>query len=278
VVELKTQNGRIRALTHGDIPEAVKLSSAAGWNQTADDWRLLLELAADGCVCVEADGGVVATTTFMCYGRQLGWIGMVLTHSEYRGRGFATHLLTHVLTRAEALGVRTVKLDATEQGQRLYSKLGFVAEQPVERWFRAAVPVATQQTSATRGEISPWFKADAAAFGTDRSTLLRQLAQRGPCSTNARAYVLTRSGRNTAYIGPCVAQDSRATRELLHSVVRTPAAGGWAWDLLPQNRDVASLAIELGFTPQRRLVRMSRGEKLQGEAKMVHAIAGFEFG
>jgi GNAT superfamily N-acetyltransferase len=275
---LKTQNGRIRALTEGDIPDAVQLSSAAGWNQTADDWRLLLELAPDGCVCLEADEGVAATTTFMCYGRRLGWIGMVLTHSKYRGRGFATQLLTHVLTRADALGVRTVKLDATEQGQRLYSKLGFVAEQPVERWFRAAAPVAPEKTSATRGEISSWLKVDAAAFGTDRSKLLEQLARRGACSANARAYVLTRCGRNTAYIGPCVAQDTSATRELLGSVVRTPAAGGWAWDLLPQNRDAMSLAMELGFTRQRRLVRMSRGEKLQGEAGMVQAIAGFEFG
>jgi GNAT superfamily N-acetyltransferase len=256
----------------------VQLSSAAGWNQTADDWRLLLELAADGCVCIEADGGVVATTTLMCYGRRLGWIGMVLTHSEYRRRGFATQLLMHVLTRADALGVRTVKLDATEQGQPLYRKLGFVAEQAVERWFRAAVPVAAQKTSGTRGEISLWFKADAAAFGTDRSQLLQQLAQRGACSANARAYVLTRSGRNTAYIGPCVAQDSSAARDLLYSAVTTPAAGGWAWDLLTQNGEAVSVAIELEFTPQRRLIRMFRGEKLQGEARMVHAIAGFEFG
>jgi len=53
---------------------------------------------------------------------------------------------------------------------------------------------------------------------------------------------------------------------------------GWYWDILPANRDATALAKEFGFAPQRRLVRMSRGEPLRGREEFIYAIAGFEFG
>jgi hypothetical protein len=50
------------------------------------------------------------------------------------------------------------------------------------------------------------------------------------------------------------------------------------WDLLPSNQDAVSLATELGFSTQRRLTRMFRGEQLRGRDELVYAIAGFELG
>ena len=115
---------------HG--PLGLRFSSIAGWNQTIDDWRLLLASAA--CYGVEIDGRLVSTATLICYGRRLGWIGMVLTHPEFRRRGLARELVTHLIARAEELGMETVKLDATDEGRGLYESLGFRAEQSVERW------------------------------------------------------------------------------------------------------------------------------------------------
>ena len=83
----KENTPRDRPLEHRDMREALSLSTASGWNQTADDWRLLLELDSEGCLAVECDGLLAATTTLVCYGRQLGWIGMVLTRPEFRRRG-----------------------------------------------------------------------------------------------------------------------------------------------------------------------------------------------
>ena len=89
------------------------LSSLAGWNQTIDDWRLLLKASA-ACYGAEIDGRLVATATLICYERTLAWIGMVLTHPEFRRRGLARGLVTRILERAEQLGVRTLKLDASD--------------------------------------------------------------------------------------------------------------------------------------------------------------------
>jgi GNAT superfamily N-acetyltransferase len=109
------------------------LSSIAGWNQTIDDWRFLLN-ESTACYGEEIDGRIVATASLICYWRKLAWIGMVLTHPEFRRQGLARGLVTQLMERAEQLGVQTVKLDATDEGQSLYESLGFRAEQAVERW------------------------------------------------------------------------------------------------------------------------------------------------
>jgi len=123
-----------RLLRLGDVAAALQLSTQAGWNQTEDDWHTLRNLAPESCWVIEMDGKLAATTTLLCYGRRLGWIGMVLTSQEYRRRGLAKRLLTTVLAQADSIGIETLKLDATEQGRPLYEQFGFRSEQEIERW------------------------------------------------------------------------------------------------------------------------------------------------
>src|SRR5579871_2520069 len=115
----------VRLLKEEDVAAATELSAEAGWNQTVDDWRMLLQLAPDGCFGMDADGRLVSTATFVCFGRELAWIGMVLTTAAYRRRGFARKLLGQAIERADELGIESLKLDATDQGQPLYESLGF---------------------------------------------------------------------------------------------------------------------------------------------------------
>src|SRR2546423_14442021 len=71
----------------------MELSTQAGWNQTPEDWRTLIQLDSKGCFGVEVEGRLVATTTLLCYGRLLAWVGMVLTRVEWRGRGVCRGVL-----------------------------------------------------------------------------------------------------------------------------------------------------------------------------------------
>src|ERR1019366_1792258 len=83
----------IAGLEECDIDPAVQLSTSAGRNQTASDWRMQLQPSPDGCFGIHAQGNLVATATLMRYDRRLGWIGMVLIHADYRRRGLARALL-----------------------------------------------------------------------------------------------------------------------------------------------------------------------------------------
>ena len=45
--------GKLRRLVQADVQAALQLSMQAGWNQTADDWSMLLQLAPHSCLAIE---------------------------------------------------------------------------------------------------------------------------------------------------------------------------------------------------------------------------------
>ncbi len=250
----------LRRLRAEDIPAATLLSAEAGWNQTAEDWRTLLELSPKGCLAIEVDGHLASTTTLLCYGRRLAWVGMVLTKEEYQRRGFARRLLAHALEHADTMGIATIKLDATDQGQPLYESLGFHSEQAIERWSRPCENAAQLPASGASKE-EPWHDLDSQVFGTDRSELLKRLARLNPPTSISQSYLFTRPGRVTAYLGPCVGEDPLQTRHLIEEYVLNSQCA-WSWDLFPRNHEAVALARDLGFYPKRHLVRMARGKEL----------------
>ncbi|PYV80004.1 MAG: hypothetical protein DMG96_02070 [Acidobacteria bacterium] len=282
MVEMETSTAQLRLMTPDDLAAATELSAAAGWNQTPEDWQMLIGLEPHSCFAVEADGRLVSTTTLLCYSQRLAWIGMVLTSANYRGRGFARRLLAAALDRADSLRIETLELDATEQGRPLYEAFGFQAEQAVERWSRPASaqlhPLEPKRSSHF-ASLSPHLRAlDLQAFGTDRSNILQALAPRSTLELASNAFSFSRPGRTTQYLGPCIADDPASAREIIISVLNASVHANWSWDVLPANKQAVALASELGFTRQRCLTRMTRGKPLRGHEEMVFAITGFELG
>lgn len=245
----------LQVLAERHLPDLLRLSSAAGWNQTEADWRRLLELEPEGCFGMQADGRIAASATVITYGKELAWIGMVLTLPECRGRGYATQLMKRCLDYCDQRGIGTARLDATEMGLPVYARLGFVEEYEVQRRAGELQPV------------EPWdavfdFELDRLAFGADR----RRLLEKTGCS---------RPGRVAAYIGPITARTSdEAEDRILHCGV----SGSCFWDVPAANPAALALAERLGFQPVRRLVRMRRGPAIREQPRFVFALAGFEYG
>lgn len=251
------------------------LSGLAGWNQTEADWNLLLHLHPEGCLAMECDGDVVASTTLMCYGDDVAWLGMVLTHPSYRRRGFARRLVESALRIAEAKNIKSVKLDATERGLPLYESLGFRKEQLVERRSRLG-PLVVRPDSPTRTG-RPKLEIDRQAFGAGRAQLLERLAERASPFVTDDGFGMTRPGAHASYLGPCVARSPESARLLIPSCLSTDH-GDWLWDLLPLNRSAVKLAEDLGFTVSRTQVRMVKGPYIRGNESMIYALGGLELG
>ena len=277
IESVRGSQGRLRLLTIKDVLPALELSAEAGWNQTADDWRMLIDLAPQSCMGIEVDGELAATTTLLCYGQRLAWIGMVLTKIKFRGRGLARRLLTEALTMADQMKIESVKLDATDQGQPLYKKSGFRVEQPVERWARAGIAAVISPSTGPNSLPKRWQEADYEAFGEDRSALIAKLAQHESVWSHSKSFLLARSGSKTAYVGPCVSEDAQVARSLIAQCAQRTQAT-LSWDLLSQNKNAVTLAKDFGFTPRRHLTRMVRGKDLRGREESIYALAGFEFG
>lgn len=257
----------VRPLTPPDVAQALDLSAEAGWNQTANDWQRVIALEPDHCLTIEDSGAVAATATLLRYGVELGWVGMVLTRSTHRRRGLARRLLERLVPA----GVRTLKLDATEEGRPLYESLGFVDEQPIERWRRD--PAACEPGEASRGRAHQPL--DTEAFGVDRARLLESL---GDAFVVPGGHAFERPGTRARYFGPCVARDLETAGRLARAAIAGHPAEPWFWDILPANKGAIALACDLGFTPVRSLARMRRGPPSSGNDRLVYAIAGFEFG
>jgi GNAT superfamily N-acetyltransferase len=258
----------VRLLRFADVPAALRLCATAGWNQTAEDWRRMIELEPEACFGVEVEGELVATTTLLCYGADLAWVGMVLTHPDHQRRGYGRQLVSAALDVARARQIPCIKLDATDQGRALYESLGFVVEQAIERWRgpgRSSVP-------AARAGVIP-LELDKQAFGADRSRFLQALDS--PPTTAENGYVMSRPGAHTRYLGPCIATDRRTAESLISA---TLAEGTWFWDFLPSNHSAQALTTQFGFERVRRLVRMRVGKPIVTRDDWVFAIAGFEAG
>ena len=267
----------IRRLCPSDLDGALRLTRAAGWNQLAADWERLLFLEPEGCFVLECDGQIAASTTVLCYGNDLAWVGMVLTAPEFRRRGFAESLIVHALEFAESRKIANLKLDATDSGIELYRKYGFMNECEIERWRRNPGPIEPAGVSP----YSPDAVYDRMNFGADRTRLLKELAKLGAASILEEGYAMGRPGFSAAYFGPCVAKSGAVARRLLHWFLADNAAQPVFWDLFPANKEAVRIAEEFGFSPVRRLTRMvlsHTGAHRIPTSPDVFAIGGFELG
>ena len=262
-------------LKTGDLPQLMALSAGAGWNQTAEDWEMLLALAPDTCLGLECDRQLAATTTLICYGTRLAWLGMVLTGSAFQRRGFARALVTRALELARERQIETVELDATDQGRPLYESFGFVAECAIERWFRGEI--GSNHEGAPRSDLRRVLETDREVFPADRSAVLSALWRRSQVFRVQNSYLFCRPGRRASYIGPFICNDRTTAEELLAHGLAS-GEGSFLWDLFPTNGPARELAWRHGFERERALTRMSWGKKLCESIEPIYGIAGFELG
>src|SRR5690242_3237924 len=103
------------------IPQAVALSSALNWPYRAEDWRFALELGHG--VAVEAEAGLAATALWWPYEPTFASFGMIIVAPALQGRGIGRLLMDELLRQADG---RSIILNSTREGYRLYERLGFV--------------------------------------------------------------------------------------------------------------------------------------------------------
>ena len=269
----------IRTLSILDVPQAMELSQLAGWNQTDRDWQRVLLLEPEGCFCFEMNGRVVATATAIRYERTLGWIGMVLTHPDFRRLGYARQLMEHTVEWLRSAGMGAVKLDATTSGAPLYSTLGFTVECEVERWMRTPIgPVVAPYVPRYAS-----FQLDQKAFGVPRKELMNMLREESWAGSPEMGFAVSRPGAKAAYFGPCIAANEVHARKFLDWFCSQHPEQDLFWDLLPENRAAVALAEQAGFSVARKLVRMSLQLRTDLDVPKTdpfayYALAGFEYG
>ena len=261
----------LRLLQTADIPFAMAVKNAAGWNQSERDWAGYLEYEPDGCFLAEVDGQPAGTATSIRYGDRFGWIGMVLVDPQRRRAGIGTKLLRRAIDYLQARGVRAVKLDATPMGRTVYVLLGFRDEYELSR-FEGPAPAPVAATSAavqfmTERDLLELADFDAEAFGARRDAVLRSMSARNPefCFVRRAAgaitgYLIARHGHRAVQIGPWIARDAESADELLRAFWRRVPGKRVFVDVPHPNAAGLELIRGYGFTVQRGYTRMFLGE------------------
>jgi GNAT superfamily N-acetyltransferase len=289
-VTAPTEELRTAPLAEVNAPAASLLSAEAGWNQTVDDWRLMLE-QGEAVGQFSPEGQLVASALLMPYDERIAWIAMVLTTADFRRRGLATRNLRWAIERCRERRL-IAGLDATPDGVEVYRPLGFQDVCGLQR-LRAEQPgalrlprrdVAIRSLQAAR-DLDAIARLDVRVFGAERRQLLIHLIRSEPrrallaeAGGALAGFVLARPGRVALHIGPLVAQSPNIAVLLLAQAL-VGASGPVSIDVPDRQSEFREMLQSGGFEPVRGFTRMVQAapDKL-GDMAGCFAIAGPEFG
>jgi GNAT superfamily N-acetyltransferase len=280
----------VRRLRPDDLRHCVRLSVDRGWLPEKAKWSMLLEVSevfgidapggGDGTDGTDGgDGALAGAVVLTRYGAELASVGMMLVAARYGRMGLGRALMEHLLAEA---GDATVTLFATDLGKPLYDKLGFRTIRRSAAFtgpFRAdpflaeaAVTAATADNSKMRtrpaaaADMASIIDVDKAAFGADRSRLLRRLP------AFAGQLLILETGRGVAgfaaawqnhtstVIGPVVAPDGAAARRLIGDLA-AGIRGQVRLDLDPDRPELPAWAVRHGLQPAGLNAVMAYGDR-----------------
>lgn len=275
IIQQKNQlNHDVRLFQPNDIPGALELCRASGWNQIAWDWERLIEQEPTACFVVKDRTKVIGTVTTTRYGRQLAWIGMMLVHEAYRRQGIAKTLIKTCLDYLHSKGTRCIKLDATPTGKLVYHQLGFRDEWSFHRWQRTGDSKVAPGTEAVCEAGREWnLDLDEIAFGVARHQWLNRLTRHSRLSRYREACGMIREGYLASYLGPVIASSPDTARQVIDELLSSTSRTTF-WDIPQPNDSAIELAYSYGFEPVRTLTRMWTGpELIQCDLKLQYAIS-----
>jgi GNAT superfamily N-acetyltransferase len=207
-------------MTPEHVPHALSLSRALKWPYREEDWRFALGLGHG--VIVETDGRLAATALWWPYADNFATFGMIIVTPTLQGRGIGRLLVTEMLRQT---GERTVLLNSTREGYRLYEALGFVPCGQVNQ--HQAVLEASPSAPQCNG-IRPFQLDDMAAVraldrrasGMGRDRLLDALFAVGNVVvvervSQVQGYACVRPSGRGVVIGPVIAPDGEDAKALI---------------------------------------------------------------
>ncbi len=287
---VKKMSLNIRPMLSDDICHGMRLSMAEGWNQTENDWKLFIENPNNVCLLAEADGKVIGTTTAINYANEEAWIGMVLVDKSYRGLGISKALLTEIFEKVACY--KSIKLDATPAGQRVYQKFGFKDEYFIARMTNLSlknlptIDSDIQPEPIQSKDIEQIIAFDEIVFGANRRQLIEYLLKE--CldkgwllkrDNKIEGFVLGRAGSRYHHVGPLAALNSNNAKLLFSEAMKNLIDRPIVIDVLWNRKQLVSWLNKMGFVKQRHFIRMFKNvNPLPGETDMQFLICGPEFG
>ncbi len=229
---LATASIIVRTMTATDIDGALPLSQAVRWPYRREDWSVALGLG-QGIVAV-ADDQIVGAALWWLYGDGFATCGIIIVSPAMQGRGLGRMLMNHLLA---ANGDRSILLNSTEEGRRLYAAFGFRDIGTVHQ-HQARVPADTTLTppsdndgrvrAAQLDDMLAILRSDESAFGAKRTKLITEFLRIGSAAVIERdgavqGFAICRPFGLGHAIGPVVARSTGDARSLIRHFLHEKA-------------------------------------------------------
>lgn len=266
----------IRTLTLREIETLLQWAAAEGWNPGLDDAPAFQAADPDGFFGAFVDEQMVAGISAVAYDDRFGFIGLYISHPDWRGQGHGKAVWDHAMAY---LGSRTVGLDGVVEQQANYRSMGFV---PAYETVRMSGTLADRGISGLGHAVvqpADVTVLDRTCFPAARGAFLSHWlsAPRSPMLHRrdgvVDGYAVTRPCRDGHKIGPLFASGMDTALELLATQsgvlhVDVPT-GQSAW--------LAELG-QRGFIEGFKTMRMYKGEPPALDLSRVFAISTLELG
>ena len=251
----------------------LELASAEGWICDRWEFDFLLRTFPRGCLVARANGRAVAFVTCIKYGRS-GWIGNLLVREDLRGKGIGAALMREALNSLAGAGVETVWLTASERGERIYERLGFVAIDRIKRWTgqgREGGAVASRRISTAH-----MVTVDHAGWGDRREAILAAVAERGTVCGGPGGFLVVQPTVGGVQLGPwgCSSREA-AAKHLDKALAATGAETEVFLDVPVRNVAAAAFLSARGFRVTGTNTLMYLGHTPHYDPERIYALASF---
>ncbi|HEY6839497.1 MAG TPA: GNAT family N-acetyltransferase [Geobacteraceae bacterium] len=256
---------------HDDIGPFLRMALSEGWVCDRWEFSFLLRHFPQGCFVVRGDDGPVAFVTAVKYGTS-GWLGNLIVAPELRGQGYGSALLESALGALVHAGVRTVWLTASEAGQPIYERLGFVTIDVVERWRGAGK--GGRSLGPTGIAPDRLLQLDAAGWGDQRETILAEVVARGSVFAAPDGFLVSQKSSGGVQFGPWSAEEDETAHWLFDQALA--AAGkdtGVFLDVPAANGTAARFLAARGFVRTGNNLLMYLGEPPGFRPGRIYALA-----
>ncbi|NND71981.1 MAG: GNAT family N-acetyltransferase [Rhodothermales bacterium] len=276
-------------LNEADAGRCLALSIEAGWNQSLQDWQLMLDYGTG--FGIESADTLVGTAVIVPYPPEIAWISMVLVAKEWRRKGLGTELMRRCISSCNSLNLVPF-LDATEDGIPVYLSLGFTGSKSISRFTRqdsrpGSAGIENRRRSRV-GITADWQeinRTDLKTFRANRASILESLVGRTSGVTllvsdsgHGAGAVTGRPGIRFYHIGPLLASSDTHAIELVETILNK-TSGPFTIDVPDVHYGFQESLRILGFERQRSFRRMHLGDvKGVADPDGYYAIAGPEYG
>lgn len=280
----------IREMGNEGIGQALKLINDEGWGYTPVELERMVKLDPHGSFLYGDDpiAGVVTCVTYS----KTGVVGHLVVAKNHRGKRLGKTLMQKAVDYCESRGCESIVLFATEQGQRLYERFGFVVKREA---YCVHAKVQTKDMGPDHNPCEPIREEDLdeitgideKLFGDGRSRVLPALLEEFPRHSwklvrdgRIAGYALGRSGPAGFDLGPWVCTSGGADAELLlRAVLRSFGPGHVYMSGFADNKGARGMADSLELINSWNVKFMVRGrDRYPKDDNEVFGVVSFELG